>query len=244
VRPDEIGEARRLALLVAAYPEAGLQVEGNLLLLPDGRAIPIDDGQTKPHDRKLEDADIEDMLSQPYHPGPCAGPPGRDVEPGRIRSEPLFRALYGETRAEVEAGLVAIDWFGQTLRVSGRHGVRAALVRVRDAIASRPALVPFVRPSAGAFNWRTVAGTRRLSVHSFGAAIDIASHQGDSWMWAGGRKDAVPGWRNRVPLELVAIFEAEGFIWGGRWYRFDTLHFEYRPELLAIARAAGLSACP
>jgi len=22
------------------------------------------------------------------------------------------------------------------------------------------------------------------------------------------------------------------FIWGGRWYHFDTMHFEYRPELL------------
>ncbi|MDD5211432.1 MAG: M15 family metallopeptidase, partial [Sulfuricurvum sp.] len=24
-----------------------------------------------------------------------------------------------------------------------------------------------------------------------------------------------------------------GFIWGGRWYHYDTMHFEYRPELLA-----------
>ena len=30
----------------------------------------------------------------------------------------------------------------------------------------------------------------------------------------------------------VDAFEAEGFIWGGRWYHFDTMHFEYRPELL------------
>jgi hypothetical protein len=28
-------------------------------------------------------------------------------------------------------------------------------------------------------------------------------------------------------------FEAEGFIWGGRWYHYDTMHFEYRPELLS-----------
>ena len=25
--------------------------------------------------------------------------------------------------------------------------------------------------------------------------------------------------------------EAEGFAWGGRWFYFDTMHFEYRPEL-------------
>ncbi|WP_265937085.1 M15 family metallopeptidase [Aliarcobacter butzleri] len=28
------------------------------------------------------------------------------------------------------------------------------------------------------------------------------------------------------------MFEKYGFIWGGRWYHFDTMHFEYRPELL------------
>src|SRR5262245_1812136 len=28
-------------------------------------------------------------------------------------------------------------------------------------------------------------------------------------------------------------FEKYGFIWGGHWYHYDTMHFEYRPELLA-----------
>ena len=39
-------------------------------------------------------------------------------------------------------------------------------------------------------------------------------------------------YRNRMPAEIVAIFEKHGFIWGGKWYHFDTMHFEYRPELL------------
>ncbi|MGC1959145.1 MAG: M15 family metallopeptidase, partial [Pseudolabrys sp.] len=39
--------------------------------------------------------------------------------------------------------------------------------------------------------------------------------------------------RNRIPIEIVRIFEKQGFIWGGYWYHFDTMHFEYRPELLA-----------
>jgi hypothetical protein len=37
---------------------------------------------------------------------------------------------------------------------------------------------------------------------------------------------------NRIPLEIVAIFERHGFIWGGKWSHYDTMHFEYRPELL------------
>ena len=34
------------------------------------------------------------------------------------------------------------------------------------------------------------------------------------------------------PLEIVEIFERHGFIWGGRWKHYDTMHFEFRPELL------------
>jgi D-alanyl-D-alanine carboxypeptidase len=35
-----------------------------------------------------------------------------------------------------------------------------------------------------------------------------------------------------VPAAIVHVFEHNGFIWGGRWYHYDTMHFEYRPELL------------
>jgi hypothetical protein len=37
----------------------------------------------------------------------------------------------------------------------------------------------------------------------------------------------------RIPPEIVAGFERHGFIWGGRWAHFDTMHFKYRPELLS-----------
>ena len=40
-------------------------------------------------------------------------------------------------------------------------------------------------------------------------------------------------WKNKIPQEIVDAFEAEGFIWGGRWAHYDTMHFEYRPELLS-----------
>ena len=39
------------------------------------------------------------------------------------------------------------------------------------------------------------------------------------------------------------IFEKHGFIWGGRWYHYDTMHFEYRPELVG-AVAPGADAAP
>jgi hypothetical protein len=35
-------------------------------------------------------------------------------------------------------------------------------------------------------------------------------------------------------MQVIAIFEAHGFIWGGKWHHFDSVHFEYRPELTAL----------
>jgi hypothetical protein len=39
-------------------------------------------------------------------------------------------------------------------------------------------------PDVGIYNCRPIAGTVRLSVHAFGAAIDINAHFGDYWLWA------------------------------------------------------------
>ncbi|MFM7757478.1 MAG: M15 family metallopeptidase [Crocinitomicaceae bacterium] len=39
-----------------------------------------------------------------------------------------------------------------------------------------------------------------------------------------------------IPLELVEIFERYGFIWGGKWLPYDTMHFEFRPELIDYIR--------
>ena len=46
-------------------------------------------------------------------------------------------------------------------------------------------------------------------------------------------------YKNRFPRKLVDIFERHGFIWGGAWYHYDTMHFEFRPELLRYAAAVG-----
>jgi hypothetical protein len=67
-------------------------------------------------------------------------------------------------------------------------------------------------------------------MHAYGAAIDLNVKQSDYWSWQGRLAD--PVWRNRMPYEIVKIFEKHGFIWGGRWYHYDTMHFEYRPELI------------
>jgi hypothetical protein len=38
----------------------------------------------------------------------------------------------------------------------------------------------------------------------------------------------------------VEIFERHGFIWGGKWFHYDTMHFEYRPEMLPAQKGRAV----
>ena len=90
-------------------------------------------------------------------------------------------------------------------------------------------------PTAGTYNCRKVAGTEYLSAHGYGIAIDIALKHSSYWRWFLDKPGKTVKYRNAIPMEIVRVFEKHGFIWGGRWHHFDTMHFEYRPELIAPA---------
>lgn len=241
----ELGLDEKLRLLVEAYPETISGIEDGYLIFRDGgEPLLIDDGAAKDHFARLAQGDVEDSLSQDYPVGPCETKPEVNLDPGRIRSDPLLMRLYGASARDVERSLVKVAWFGGNVRVTKRQGAAAALERVREELASRPELKKYLSPSAGTFNWRKVANAPNMSVHSFGAAIDINTKYADYWVWSGGKPGGVAHYANKVPMEIVDAFERYGFIWGGRWYHYDTMHFEYRPELIAIAKAGGISACP
>jgi len=102
---------------------------------------------------------------------------------------------------------------------------------LRLLLDTHPELRRTILPLGGAFARRNIAGTDRTSAHSYGIALDINPRRADYWRWQHGH-DLRPR-SSRIPAQaIVDAFEQEGFIWGGRWYHFDTMHFEYRPELL------------
>ena len=242
---ESISVQQKLNLLLKSYPDALSEVKNGKLYFKDGGPpLLIDDARKKSHHEALGLPDIEDMLAQVYPVGPCPTRPAANFDPGRIRVDAFFRRLYGASKASVRNRLTQVNWFGSTLRFNAAHGAAAALNRVKAEIAKLPAKLrkPALK-SAGTFNWRTIAGTKRLSVHSFGAAIDVDVKFANYWRWSGGRPGKVKTYSNRVPMQIVDIFERNGFIWGGRWYHYDTMHFEYRPELIAISRASGAKAC-
>jgi hypothetical protein len=183
-----------------------------------GRAFAWDDGKKKTPDERIESPDVEDMFAVPYQRGAIKPITDEAEDPGRARVEALFEVTWPQKA--VARG----TFFAQPVRLQPR--VLEALARVEKRVAGDAALAPFFAKLGGTFNDRKIAGTERRSAHAFGLAIDIDTSKSHYWRWQ------KSGWKNAIPQKIVDAFEAEGFIWGGRWYHFDTMHFEYRPELL------------
>jgi len=235
-----------LAVLRAAYPDAvaGMErgADGLLrLVLRDGTRLAYDDGKKRTPDEAEEHPDVRTMLEQTYPLGPldeAGAHPAPFFDPGRRRVTAFFKALYGRTEAEARKTCVNVPFDGHGALFNTRQGAAAALSRVAARIASQLPAHPewgrALRPFGGTFCWREIAGTDRLSAHSFGAAIDLNPHE-PYWRWER-RPETVPAKRLAFPPGIVAAFEAEGFVWGGKWARFDLMHFEYRPELILKAR--------
>lgn len=226
------------ARLIAAYPAFLARREGNALVWRDGKRMAIDDGRgLKTPAARIEAPDLKDMLTTPYPVG-VAPPPARDADPGRARNSDFFTAMYGDCRRdEVRANLVPVVWlprkWEKTLQVTRINGVAERLAAVSAELDRLPARFDvYLYPPAGTYNCRVIAGTERVSPHGLGIAIDISTKQADYWRWAKPAADGRYAYRNRMPPEIVAVFEKHGFIWGGKWYHYDTMHFEYRPELL------------
>ncbi|WP_425147719.1 M15 family metallopeptidase [Deinococcus sp.] len=219
--------------LVGAYPAFLARLDGQTLVWKDGTRTPLDAGHvfTSPADR-LNRPDLRELLRQPYPACTPLHAPAYAEDPGRARPAAFFGKMYGGSPAGVRANLVPVKWFGETLLFSRVNGAADALRAVEQDLAAQPTLKQYLTPSAGTYLWRVVAGSTRQSAHSWGIAIDINTRVSDHWQWSGYR-EFQPGivYRNRVPQAIVWAFERRGFVWGGRWYHHDTMHFEYRPEL-------------
>jgi hypothetical protein len=229
---------RALDALVAAYPQALAGHDEKVLRWRDGTVMPLsDNNEHKTFAQLLRNASIIDQFHFPYPRGPLRQPPAVDVDPGRFRNTAFFEKMYGDCkRGEVGRRLVPLAWlpktWGKTIQITSVNGVNERLRAVSAEIDALPAKIRRAAyPIAGTYNCRAVADTGEPSPHSYGIAIDLNLAFSDYWYWH--PHAGKIAYRNRMPEEIVDIFEKHGFIWGGKWYHYDTMHFEYRPELLA-----------
>jgi hypothetical protein len=252
---DQARAKRLMARLVATYPDHLSGHDDNNLIWRDGTRMGFDDGVEKTFQDRLERPDVEDQFAIPYPLGEMLADPEPDFDPGRFRNEAFFTKMYGDCwrDRQMQRRLVDVVWLpktggGRKIKVTPINGVAEKLRHVSDELDEvSPEFLKFLRPIGGTFNCRDIANTSRASAHGFGIAIDLNTAQGDYWENRRPRRGAPEQpleYRNRIPQEIVAIFEKHGFIWGGKWHHYDTAHFEYRPELLFPEDSSGDTAVP
>lgn len=216
--------------LTQKYPSVK-SIHDNTVFFMDGTTLPYDDEKVKSFDEKLENADIEDMFAQSYPAFAPITDPEFNSDPGRFRNDTFLKKLYGSTKSEIEKNLTTVNWLpnhgGKKLQFNKNENASAQLQKVSDELDRLPdEFMKYLKKIDGTYYFRKIAKTERLSAHSYGIAIDLDTHYSRYWQW-----DKTHNFHNEFPKEIIDIFEKHGFIWGGRWYHYDTMHFEYRPEL-------------
>ncbi|MDR1105589.1 MAG: M15 family metallopeptidase, partial [Treponema sp.] len=159
--------------------------------------------------------------------------------PGAVRS-PFFETLWQtRNRTEAYSRQKWIDFLGRSVQV--HQDIAAPLGRVEARIQALakdgPEIPDWLNNLASitGWNWRNVAGTETRSFHSYGVAVDLLmkaqAGMETYWRWTAAKGvdwRSVPSEkRQNPPGEVIRAFEEQGFIWGGRWSRYDTMHFEY-----------------
>ncbi|TLD84081.1 M15 family peptidase [Helicobacter sp. MIT 11-5569] len=186
----------------------------------------------------LESSKLADSFAYPYPLKSYAMESYKDST--RIRDYAFLKSIYGDSKANVESHLKPLQWLdGTTLLFNTQNGAYEALLRTKlrleKLLKTNPLFMQYLKNIGGTYKWRKISGTNRLSPHSFGIAMDINVAQSRYWLWDLKHKafqQNIP----MIPQVIIQAFEEEGFIWGGRWWHYDTMHFEYRPEILCYAK--------
>ncbi len=217
--------------LIKAYPKQIVGFKDNKIIFSDNSTLIYDDLKTKTNQELMDTPDIEDQFSMDYKLGTIS-------DAGRIRNEVFFKKIYGNSKSEVEKNLVEIVWcpklVNQKIKVTSVNAIHKNVKYLSTELDNHPEFANHLKNIGGTFYWRIIAGTNRLSMHSFGMTIDINTKFSNYWQWDCKCKNENTklSYKNKIPKKIVEIFEKHGFIWGGNWQHYDTMHFEYRPELL------------
>ena len=160
----------------------------------------------------------------------------------------FFEALWNITNSnEAWNQQVRMNFLGRTITIHSELAEKMS--KINEIIMNESRTDATVRQwidSLGivqGWNWRNVAGSGNRSFHSYGVAIDLLPRnlrgQATYWLWSA---RYYPQWWNipfsrryHPPEVVIRAFESFGFIWGGKWTNFDTMHFEYRPEIFILS---------
>jgi hypothetical protein len=232
-----------------------LVVGGTRLYWADGRLLPADQTGNRDHWRAYVDYLYPAKIPDPatFSPETIAKLNADVVAESRSNSTVYNVSFYdliydGATRSHVETHIEPVMFLGK--RVSVHTYIIGPLHRVEKRIEDLARTNRDVRTfidsiySVEGYSWREIADSPSRSNHSWGFAVDILpKHWGSKniyWNWVSSWNDKwmlIPLSRRWMPPDpVISAFEAEGFIWGGKWLLWDDMHFEYRPELIYLKK--------
>ncbi len=228
-----------LIRLQDSYPEQIQSVSGNSIVWKDGTHFDVVDTNSffgnlfsglSFKNKKENSISIKDLQCDSY--------------------ESIFKKIYGDSPSAVSKHLVTVYWmpnvFGKRypLKLTSINGIDKKIQRISAQLEKLPpSYFKYLKDVGGSYYWRNVKYENYLSAHSFGIAMDISTHYGNYWLWdlkKAKHKSFTLTLINSIPKEIIDIFEQEGFLWGGRWAYYDTMHFEYRPEMFVRNAASRL----
>ncbi|GHV10830.1 hypothetical protein FACS189491_01020 [Spirochaetia bacterium] len=243
--PDRLGEA------VYRNGDWAVLVRGVWYYYAEGRLLPEElRGKASEYD------------PQPFYNYPEKLPPWRTPGPEETarfraqtrqleqhppkRSQHFYDALFrARTRAESYDRLKTIRLFGKQVLV--HYSIMEELALVEERLLAESKTNAQVRQwinsinTLQTWNWRNIAATEARSFHAYGTALDFlpkSTKLATYWLWSA---ETQPDWwtipyekRLHPPDAVIKAFEAYGFAWGGKWSFFDTMHFEYRPEIFIL----------
>ena len=232
------------ALLIdsVAYEE-----EDVVFYLANG-VIHFRDGRMLEADRGHEGASDCDPIFYEYSLEPLTEPPAPSEELPRYCTD-LLETLWGGDEEEIRENGSAITFLDHKMFVNDLLIEPLARVeRALEAAAERdPSVARWMAELDITYSFvsRKIAGSPTRSHHGWGLAVDFVpdSYDGRHVYWRWSRALDREGWDD-IPLDerwsppraVVEIFERQGFVWGGKWARFDMIHFEYRPEIILYNR--------
>jgi D-alanyl-D-alanine carboxypeptidase len=241
----EIEMKQDILTLMLAYPGYIVGVEKSdaivYCIMKSGKKIIYDDKIKKSHEEKLANPDLQDVLEQIYPLDKNNTLMDKNFDPGRARPYELLSEVYGNSKQSIQSNLTNLKYGYTNYQFNSQNNantsLESALKEIMPLAKTRGDIGSILYPASGTYNYRVIAGTGRLSPHSFGIAIDLKLDNRDYWKWSSeeqGNKRVA-----EYPKELVEAFEKNNLIWGGKWGHFDILHFEYRPEIILKARYFG-----
>jgi hypothetical protein len=252
VKALALAHPKRIGEVAFKNDDWALELRGKWYYYAEGRMLP---------EELLERADA--YSAQPFYNYPDELPEWQPPTPenaaryatmtkqrrtGRTnRAQIFYDDLWRiHSRGEAWAQQKTINFLGRKILVHRAILEELALVeqRINEAAAADPQVRQWVSrlESVSAWNWRDIADTHTRSNHAYGTAIDLLpsskNRQETYWLWTAQKN--VDWWdvpfskRMSPPKAVIKAFEAYGFVWGGKWLFYDTMHFEYRPEILLL----------